>query len=71
MSEENVDLVRRWTDRLARGDLPLELSDPELQVDNIAGLSEGLLSGLLSPPPNPRAKARRAAHEFARPLIEG
>jgi ketosteroid isomerase-like protein len=36
MSEENVELVRRWTDRLSRGDLPLELSDPELQLDNIA-----------------------------------
>jgi ketosteroid isomerase-like protein len=36
MSEENVEVVRRWGEALSRGDLPLELSDPELRLDNIA-----------------------------------
>jgi hypothetical protein len=35
MSHQNVELVRRWAERLAGGELPLELSDPELRLDNI------------------------------------
>ena len=36
MSEENVELVRRWAEALSRGELPLELSDPEIRLDNIS-----------------------------------
>ena len=35
MSHQNVELVRRWAECLAGGELPLELSDPELRLDNI------------------------------------
>jgi hypothetical protein len=35
MSQENVELVRRWAECLAGGELPLKLSDPELRLDNI------------------------------------
>jgi ketosteroid isomerase-like protein len=37
MSRENVELVRRWAYGLSRGELSLELCDPELRLDNIAG----------------------------------
>jgi ketosteroid isomerase-like protein len=36
MSQENVDLVRRWFDGLARGELSPELCDPELRIENVA-----------------------------------
>jgi hypothetical protein len=36
MSQENVELVRRWGEALSRGELPLELSHTELRLDNIA-----------------------------------
>jgi ketosteroid isomerase-like protein len=36
MSEENVEVARRWLDGLARGELSLEMCDPELLVENIA-----------------------------------
>jgi ketosteroid isomerase-like protein len=36
MSEENVELVRRWANGLAGGELSLELCDPELRLENIA-----------------------------------
>jgi ketosteroid isomerase-like protein len=36
MSVENVELVRQWGEALSRGELPLELSHPELRLDNIA-----------------------------------
>ena len=36
MSQENVELVRRWLDGVSRGELSLELCDPEIQIENIA-----------------------------------
>jgi ketosteroid isomerase-like protein len=36
MSQENVEVVRRWADGLTRGELQVELCDPELRLDNIA-----------------------------------
>jgi ketosteroid isomerase-like protein len=36
MSEENVQLVRRWLAGLARGKLAPELCDSELRIENIA-----------------------------------
>jgi ketosteroid isomerase-like protein len=36
MSQENVEIVRRWLDGIARGELSPELCDPEVRLDNIA-----------------------------------
>jgi hypothetical protein len=37
MSRENVELVRRvYDDFFERGELPFELTDPEIRIDNIA-----------------------------------
>ena len=35
MSRENVELVRRAFEFFERGDLPFELVDPEIRIDNI------------------------------------
>ena len=35
MSQENVDVVRRAYAFLERGELPLEVCDPEIRIDNI------------------------------------
>jgi len=36
MSQETVELVRRWLDGLAHGELSLELCDPEMVIENVA-----------------------------------
>ncbi len=35
MSRENVDVVRRAYEFLGRGELPFEVTDPEIRIDNI------------------------------------
>ena len=35
MSQENVEVVRRAFDFFERGELPLEVADPEIRIDNI------------------------------------
>ena len=35
MSQENVEIVRRAYSFLERGELPLEVSDPAIRIDNI------------------------------------
>ncbi len=36
MSQENVEVVRRTLEFLERGELPFELGDPQIRIDNIA-----------------------------------
>jgi ketosteroid isomerase-like protein len=35
MSQENVEIVRRAFEFFERGDLPFEVADPEIRIDNI------------------------------------
>ena len=37
MSQENLDLVRRWFEFLARSELPLHLAAEDVEIDNIEG----------------------------------
>jgi ketosteroid isomerase-like protein len=46
MSQENVDLVRRWFAFLARGELPLDVAAENVEIDNIEGFPvQGPYSG--------------------------
>jgi ketosteroid isomerase-like protein len=46
MPGENVEVVRRWWDRLARGDLAADLWDEDLVIENVETLAfEGTYRG--------------------------
>jgi ketosteroid isomerase-like protein len=46
MSQENVELVRRWFESLGRSELPLHLATEDVEIDNIEGFPvQGPYSG--------------------------